>query len=1309
MAGLDCLNMEKLREEIKMLILHNVTRKFSGWILTPLICACFLFLSPNMVAGAGISTNIAGCIKINLGGGSELPVKSAKVKVYNDDSFSPSPLHQFMGEGNTDSQGCFNFHVNGDDWGTDYPDPYIKVEADSTVVVVKNNSTIFPATYCFRTPTKWDLPVDQYANFGTIYPDGSKDCTLGDTLSGQKGAWKAYSDIQDAFHWIRNITLSNPGRDPGKVTVMWPSWEVTNVSFFRKVFNEIHLANADAWDDGTIWHEYGHFILNTFSESPPPDYDNGICDEPDDPSHCLWREEKDKVHWTEGWPEYFEHVLHHHYGLMSPQQQQSRDRIPSLSGGETLPNTGDDPKLVEGYTGAILWDLVDPDIDEYEPYETLTHVSMYGWKDRLDLTFGDVWNTIMDCDPDPSDWFHNHPTSIDEFLDCFMNEFPEHANEIAEICHGNRIDIGSADLVLDPADGDFSISTNTIKKGVDSLDIYTRIYNVGSYKSPPTTMEVWISSGLYPPCSNSNASPLVTIYLPAIPGDPTSPYESIYESNITMDNFAGISAGTYHLCLSVDPGGNVFEGLPSSSLFRRGENNQNVIDDTTLTIIDDFDGDGYDTTVDCDDFNRFVHPGLGKDPCNGIDDNCDGNIDEGSKLTFYFDGDKDGFGDPNESVQACSAPDEQYVDDNTDCDDSRENINPGAIEVCNDADDNCNGSVDEGAGDTYFRDADGDFHGDPASPIEACNMPDGYIDNAKDCDDSNYAINSGASEVCNGVDDNCDSNIDEGFNSDGDEYTSCAGDCDDSDINVNPAAEEVCNGIDDNCDGSTDEGFDSDGDSVADCNDNCPADPGKTEPGICGCGVTDTDTDGDGTADCNDNCPDDFGKIEPGICGCSIADTDSDGDGTADCNDNCPADVNPDQSNVDADNAGDVCDVCPADGADACDQSKSSGESIGSSGGSVITPDVSIIVPPGALNTETSLSITAIGESYELVTVQGDGTALYGITIEPEGQEFGVPITIVFAWDDDDSDGIVDGTTVNEADLIITKDNAATTDLCINDLGCDTIANTFTFEVSSLSDFVLLVLNAPPSVGEIIAPIEPVQLNTEINVSVSFTDPGFLDTHAAVWDWGDSSTSHGAVLEISGAGNVEGSHIYADAGIYTLTLTVTDNHGESCTTMYQYVVVYDPSSGFVTGGGWIDSPVGAYTADQTLTGRANFGFVSKYKKGATTPIGTTEFQFKMAELNFHSDSYEWLVVAGPQAKFKGVGTINGSGNYGFMISAVDSAINGGEDADKFRIKIWDKDNNDLIVYDNMLEAADDAETTTVIGGGSIVIHKGKSK
>jgi hypothetical protein len=164
-------------------------------------------------------------------------------------------------------------------------------------------------------------------------------------------------------------------------------------------------------------------------------------------------------------------------------------------------------------------------------------------------------------------------------------------------------------------------------------------------------------------------------------------------------------------------------------------------------------------------------------------------------------------------------------------------------------------------------------------------------------------------------------------------------------------------------------------------------------------------------------------------------------------------------------------------------------------------------------------------------------------------------------------------------------------------------------------------------------------------------------------------------------------------------MTVADDDGGSDTEQW-LIVVYDPNGGFVTGGGWIDSPAGAYAANPSLSGRANFGFVSKYKKGATLPEGETEFQFQVGNLNFHSTSYDWLVVAGSKAQYKGTGTINGSGNYGFLLTAWDGS------PDKFRMKITGSGGG--LVYDNKYNVSCtdiDCSDPQAIAGGSIVVHK----
>ena len=253
---------------------------------------------------------------------------------------------------------------------------------------------------------------------------------------------------------------------------------------------------------------------------------------------------------------------------------------------------------------------------------------------------------------------------------------------------------------------------------------------------------------------------------------------------------------------------------------------------------------------------------------------------------------------------------------------------------------------------------------------------------------------------------------------------------------------------------------------------------------------------------------------------------------------------------------------------------------------------------------------------------------------------------------------------------------------------------------STAAEATLIVANVAPTITSLTLPLSPVPVNTPVSLSATFTDPGSNDTHSASINW-EAGTNGGTVTEASGS--VSGSYTYLAAGIYTVVLTVSDDDAGSDTETFMYVVVYDPSAGFVTGGGWINSLSGMYLPDPSLFGKANFGFVSKYQKGANVPTGNTEFQFHAASLNFSSTSYEWLVVNGTsKAIYKGSGTVNGAGNYGFLLSIVDN----GNSGDKFRMKIWDR-NTDVTIYDNQVGAGDNAEATTQIAGGNIVVQTGK--
>ena len=143
----------------------------------------------------------------------------------------------------------------------------------------------------------------------------------------------------------------------------------------------------------------------------------------------------------------------------------------------------------------------------------------------------------------------------------------------------------------------------------------------------------------------------------------------------------------------------------------------------------------------------------------------------------------------------------------------------------------------------------------------------------------------------------------------------------------------------------------------------------------------------------------------------------------------------------------------------------------------------------------------------------------------------------------------------------------------------------------------------------------------------------------------------------------------------------------------------------MTGGGWINSPAATFAANPTLTGKATFSFNSRYEDGKTVPTGDLDFQFKAANISLKGTSYDWLVISGARAQCQGSGTVNGSGNYGFIVTVGDGKRPGGDGTDRARLKVYDKNKGNAIVYDSQPGAPDNADPTTALGGGSIVIHK----
>lgn len=257
-------------------------------------------------------------------------------------------------------------------------------------------------------------------------------------------------------------------------------------------------------------------------------------------------------------------------------------------------------------------------------------------------------------------------------------------------------------------------------------------------------------------------------------------------------------------------------------------------------------------------------------------------------------------------------------------------------------------------------------------------------------------------------------------------------------------------------------------------------------------------------------------------------------------------------------------------------------------------------------------------------------------------------------------------------------------------------ASTCTFTVTVTNPSPVVTITGPAA-GSIF------QVNTPVTFTGSFSGGG--GTHSATWTF-NNLTQAGTVNESTGA--ISTTFTFATDGIYFVTLTVNDSCGaapgsaNTVGALTAFVVIFDPSAGFVTGGGWFTSPAGDYPANPSLTGKATFGLDIKYH--STTPTGQTEFQFQAANIDLHSTSYDYLVVTSPKAQFQGSGTINRAGNFGFLVSAIEGDLSGGGGTNKIRIKIWDKNNGNAVVYDSQIGDPDTADPTTVLGGGSIKIH-----
>ena len=356
-------------------------------------------------------------------------------------------------------------------------------------------------------------------------------------------------------------------------------------------------------------------------------------------------------------------------------------------------------------------------------------------------------------------------------------------------------------------------------------------------------------------------------------------------------------------------------------------------------------------------------------------------------------------------------------------------------------------------------------------------------------------------------------------------------------------------------------------------------------------------------------------------------------------------------------------------------------------------------VNDGPANVMAALSASSIAENQS-TTVSGSFT-------DPDA---GDTHTVTIVWGDGSPSTVLNlaaGVFVYSAPHQYLDDNPTGTAADVHSVSV-TVTDNGAPPLSGLAAASVTVNNVAPVISALVGPMPPQPLGSNVTVTGTFTDQGTQDTHTCSVTWDDGSTTSGTVTEANGSGTCTASRVFAAPGVYSIDMKITDDDGGFATRRIdsEYVVVFDPSGGFVTGGGWIMSPAGASPMYPTATGKANFGFVSKYKKGSNIPEGQTEFQFKAGDLNFHSSAYDLgsLVVSGGKAQYRGTGTVNGVAGYRFLLIAYDGQGPGGSGVDRFRIKIT---LGGTVVYDNRMGASEDLDNAypLEISGGSIDIHR----
>ena len=265
-----------------------------------------------------------------------------------------------------------------------------------------------------------------------------------------------------------------------------------------------------------------------------------------------------------------------------------------------------------------------------------------------------------------------------------------------------------------------------------------------------------------------------------------------------------------------------------------------------------------------------------------------------------------------------------------------------------------------------------------------------------------------------------------------------------------------------------------------------------------------------------------------------------------------------------------------------------------------------IFTDPGNLNHTCSFSVQVPSNQSPTAEAgpdasgnEGSPIALDGDASDPDGD----PLTYTWSVDDPALCSFDDANAL-DTHITCTDNGAFVVTLTADDGNGGVTADTATVTVNNVD---------PDSVTMSFTPDDTVELGTSIHMQATFGDAGSNDTHEALIDWGDGTTCDTAVdaacIVDQGANTVSADHTYAEAGVYLVHVRITDDDGGFKNKGYPYVVVWDPSAGFVTGNGSIEPGAGEFSKDETLKGKkGNFGFVSKPMNGGLFGQGPVPHQ-----------------------------------------------------------------------------------------------------